>query len=138
MEDTIDNVVEETQEVEETNTESILKLYNELAVSMIKEKHPRAFELMDKAEDKSKIFAYIFDENRVFVFCPVKRSVYKKIKRESKDALDFTDKLVIACSLYPVISEDMIDEMPAGIIETLSDMILASSDFASDNPVVTI
>lgn len=128
----------EIEQIEETNTESILKLYNELAVNMIKEKHPEAFAIMNGAEDKSKIFAYIFDEDNVFVFCPVKRSVYKKIKRESKDALDFTDRLVVACTLYPKIEEGMLDEMAAGIIETLSDMILASSNFASDNPVVTI
>jgi len=128
----------ETEKLEETKVESMLKLYNELAVAMIKEKHPEAFAIMEGAKDKSKIFAYIFDEDNVFVFCPVKRSVYKKIKRESKDALEFTDKLVVACSLYPKISEDMIDDMDAGIIETLSDMILASSNFASDNPVVTI
>ena len=77
------------------------------------------------------VFLVSFSEKENFIFRPIKRLEWKTLmnKVEKLPALKKSESIVMKGTLWPKLSQQNINVLTAGAVETLRELILQSSNF---------
>jgi len=128
-----------TTNEDEKRTEELLKELVDYYGEEVKEVY-----MKHKDED---IYVYIFNDDSLYLFTPIKNSEYREIQRKayetsvteglSKEEVEKT-LIVKGFTIYPELQMGDLDDMPAGKFETLYDLIMKASHFNTQNPVLAL
>jgi len=121
----------------ESALEAADSIIRDQALSIIRNNDPEIDKKIAELKEKyGEVSMYIFSPEEFYIYRPLKRSEYVKIMAEKKDDEDTDLKVINTCVVYPEV--EFTGDEKAGTIETLSNLILYLSNFASNNPVVKL
>ena len=130
----------EVVDMDYTDIDAIIKATQEELLKMVKNKHPEVDKLIEKYKSKYKdIFMYVFSEDEFYIYRPLKRLEYKRLAMQYKDDEEqLGEMLVITGVVYPKLDEQSINELKAGTVATLLELILAASNFGAQAPTIKL
>lgn len=121
------------------DTEQVMEELKRAAEEIIYEKDPQLKELVQSLKKKYKdILVYFFDENEFYIYRPLNRFEYKEITSQTDNAEQAGELLVLKQVLYPQLDESKLDQLKAGVIPTLLELVMNASNFGIQNPVVKL
>ncbi len=123
------NITEESQDsaLKEILEKIYEKIGNEAKNDIEKEK-----------EQKTDVYLFINDDENLFFFKALKAREYKTIKKESENEEELEVNIIKASVIYPKLTNEIIDNMYAGLYEALSKFTLAASAFNESAPVIKV
>lgn len=121
------------------DTEQVMEELKKAAEEIIYEKDPQLKELVQSLKKKYKdILVYFFDENEFYIYRPLTRFEYKEITGQTDNAEKAGEQLVLKQVLYPKLDSNQLDQLKAGVIPTLLELVMNASNFGIQNPVVKL
>ena len=137
---------EETQKQDKEQTQSSIvsvdTLMNELknaALEILADRHPEAIPVIENLQKKHKeLYLYFFTEDEFFIYRPLSRLEYKELVAQYGDKEELAEQIVLKGVLYPQITPQQLNDMKAGIVPTLLELILSVSQFGVQNPVIKL
>lgn len=95
-------------------------------------------EMIDGWKEKfGEIFSAVLADGKTYIYRPMKRIEYKAVMANQEASRSYIEEqVVIKCLVHPAISPTDLSAEKAGTISTLTDLIMAASNFGiNEEPV---
>lgn len=138
----IDGVVKEAWQKNITDwydTDVMISKIRELAVEELVKSNQSLRQIIDNAKKQyENVYLYFFSDNEYYIYRQLNRFEYKELSQKSQDYEQLMENVMTAAVIYPKLSIDMLDSLKAGVVPTLTELILAASNFGASNPVIPL
>jgi len=130
---------EQEGEVGWINEEYINEELKKAAEEILYEKDPEFAKKIEGFKKQYKdVLIYFFDMDEFYIYRPLTRFEYKEITGSTEDAEKASEFIVQKAVLYPELTEEIMDQLKAGVVPTLLELILNASNFGIQNPVIKL
>lgn len=133
---------EELKETEITAT-NIQETEHDVALKEILDKiyekiGTQAKEKIEEEKKNADVYLFMNDDENIFFFKGLRTREYKQLKKNASSDEELEVALIKTSVIYPELTDEMIDNMYAGLYESLSKFTLAASAFNDNAPVIKV
>jgi len=109
-------------------------------LDLVKKKHPEVEEIAAKLKEQYKeIYLYAFSEDEFYIYRPIKRFEYKKLTMQyAENQEKLGEEIVKLGVLHPKLDDEKLDDLKAGTVATLLELIFAASNFGASAPAIKL
>lgn len=138
----LDSVVQDAWKKNITDwydTDVMIQKIRELAVEELVKTNQSLKQIIDNAKKQyDSVYLYFFSDNEYYIYRQLNRFEYKELSSKSQDYEQLMENVMTTAVIYPKLSLDMLDSLKAGVVPTLTELILAASNFGASNPVIPL
>lgn len=119
------------------DVDQVMEQLTNAAYEVLYEKHPHMKTVIEDIKKKNKeVYIYFFTDDEFYIIRPLKRIEYKEIIQQSQDPDVVAEHIFKKQLLYPTNLD--LNELKAGVIPTMVNIILSVSNFNNQAPVVKL
>ncbi len=138
----LDSVVQDAWKKNITDwydTDVMIQKIRELAVEELVKTNQSLKQIIDNAKKQyDSVYLYFFSDTEYYIYRQLNRFEYKELSAKSQDYEQLMENVMTTAVIYPKLSLDMLDSLKAGVVPTLTELILAASNFGASNPVIPL
>ena len=117
----------------------MLEDFRKAALDIITKKHPELESQIEEFKKQYKdVFVYMFSDDEFYIYRPITRFEYKELSKDTDNYDLVAEKIVMRATLYPQLTDSVMNTLKAGVIPTLLELILDASGFGVKNPVIQL